>query len=200
MGKLSAWISIIAIIAFITSVFLWIYDAEGKKFSEKVLFPAIGITAFLMVISLLLIAPPSIFTYSEAQILIVLIFAVIFGFLTLAEEDKLRVILFGAAIAFSVLIIFLPNLLPLDYLRGLSENALENLTADELEQAIGRKSPFGTVTGVIGVQVLSQEGHPVTFMEFVKKMGPLSAILLGLGFLYLIALQFLGILPALLPG
>ena len=62
----------------------------------------------------------------------------------------------------------------------------------------GGFTPFGIVTGVIGVQVLSQEEHPVTFMEFVKKMAPLSAILLFLGFIYLIILQMTGILPLLL--
>jgi len=62
----------------------------------------------------------------------------------------------------------------------------------------GEFTPFGTVTGVIGVQVLSQEGHPVTFVEFVKKMAPLSVILLFLGFIYLIILQMTGILPLLL--
>jgi Na+/H+ antiporter NhaD/arsenite permease-like protein len=60
----------------------------------------------------------------------------------------------------------------------------------------GGLTPFGTVTGVIGVQVLSQQGHPVSFMDFVKKMAPLSIILLAIGFLYLIILQFTGILPA----
>jgi Na+/H+ antiporter NhaD/arsenite permease-like protein len=62
----------------------------------------------------------------------------------------------------------------------------------------GGFTPFGTVTGVIGVQVLQQEGHPVTFMDYVKKMAPLSAILLILGFLYLLIIQFLGILPLLI--
>ncbi len=61
----------------------------------------------------------------------------------------------------------------------------------------GGLTPFGTVTGVIDVQVLSQQGHPVSFMDFVKKMAPLSIILLAIGFIYLIVLQFTGILPAL---
>ncbi|MFW9854971.1 MAG: SLC13 family permease [Candidatus Thorarchaeota archaeon] len=137
-----AWTSIITIIAFITSVFLWIYDPKGEKIPEKIILPVIGITAILMVASLLFIAPPSAFTYVHTQILIVLIFIVVFGFLTLAEEDKLRVILFGATIAVSVTIIFLPNLLPLDYLGGLSTDALENLTSEDLEHAIGRKPPL----------------------------------------------------------
>lgn len=59
-------------------------------------------------------------------------------------------------------------------------------------------TPFGTVTGVIGVQVLSQEEHPVTFLEFFKKMAPLSVCLLVLGFAYLLILQMTGILPFLL--
>jgi Na+/H+ antiporter NhaD/arsenite permease-like protein len=64
----------------------------------------------------------------------------------------------------------------------------------------GGLTPFGTVTGVIGVQVLSQQGHPVTFMDYVKKMAPLSIMLLVIGFIYLIVLQATGILPALYPG
>lgn len=62
----------------------------------------------------------------------------------------------------------------------------------------GGFTPFGTVTGVIGIQVLSQEQHPVTFLEFVKKMAPLSGILLIMGFIYLLILQMTGILPFLL--
>jgi Na+/H+ antiporter NhaD/arsenite permease-like protein len=61
----------------------------------------------------------------------------------------------------------------------------------------GGLTPFGTVTGVIGVQVLSQQGYPVTFMDFVKKMAPLSIILLIIGFCYLLVLQITGILSAL---
>jgi Na+/H+ antiporter NhaD/arsenite permease-like protein len=63
----------------------------------------------------------------------------------------------------------------------------------------GGFTPFGTVTGVIGVQVLSQQGYPVTFMEFVKKMAPLAAILLVLGFVYLLILQATGIIHFLVP-
>ncbi|MFX0053054.1 MAG: SLC13 family permease, partial [Candidatus Hermodarchaeota archaeon] len=63
----------------------------------------------------------------------------------------------------------------------------------------GGFTPFGTVTGVIGVQVLSQQGYPVTFMEFVKKMAPLAAILLIIGFVYLLILQVTGIIHFLVP-
>ena len=48
------------------------------------------------------------------------------------------------------------------------------------------------------MQVLQQEGLPVTFMDYVKMMAPLSAILLVFVFFYLLILQFTGILPLLL--
>ncbi|MFX0182160.1 MAG: SLC13 family permease [Candidatus Hodarchaeota archaeon] len=136
------WISIFSIIAFVISIFLWVYDNDKQFLSEKVTVPAIGVTAIFALISILFIAPPSIFTHTEAQILIVLFFIVVFAFLTMAEEDKLRVILLGAALAVMLAIIFLNVLLPLEYIEGLSSEQLESLTTEQLEHEIGRKLPL----------------------------------------------------------
>ncbi len=117
---MAAIITIIAIISFVTSVFLWIYG--GEKFTEKVTLPAIAITALVTVISLIFIAPPHDFSHTEVQVLIILFFIVVFAFLTLAEEEKLRVILFGAALAVILSIIFINELLPIE----LIDYALDN--------------------------------------------------------------------------
>ncbi len=137
-----AWITIISIILFVISLFIWIYDHEKEKIPEKYTVPAISLTAIMVLISLLFIAPPSVFTYTEVLILIVLFFMVIFAFLTIAEEEKLRVILFGAALSIILMIIFLNQLLPIEYLKGLEEEQLEYLTTEELEGIIGRKLPL----------------------------------------------------------
>jgi Na+/H+ antiporter NhaD/arsenite permease-like protein len=139
---LIVWISIFSIIALVVSIFLWVYDTDKQLLSEKITVPAIGVTAIFALISLLFIAPPSIFTHTEAQILIVLFFMVVFAFLTLAEEDKLRVILLGAALAVMLSIIFLNVLLPLEYIKGLSHEQLESLTTEQLEHEIGQKLPL----------------------------------------------------------
>jgi Na+/H+ antiporter NhaD/arsenite permease-like protein len=139
---LIVWVSIFSIIAFVVSIFLWVYDSDKQFLSEKITVPAIGVTAIFALISLLFIAPPSIFTHTEAQILIVLFFMVVFAFLTLAEEDKLRVILLGAALAVMLAIIFLSGLLPLQYIKGLSHEQLASLTTEQLEHEIGRKLPL----------------------------------------------------------
>lgn len=104
--------------------------------------PFIGLTAILVIISLLFIAPPHVFSHAEVQILIVLFFLVVFTFLTLAEQEKLRVILFGAALSVMLMIIFLNQLLPLEYLRSLTHEQLENLTAEQLSEAVNRKLPL----------------------------------------------------------
>ena len=106
---MAVFITIIAIISFVTSIFLWIYG--GERFPEKVTIPAIAITALITLISLIFIAPPHDFSHTDVQVLIVLFFIVVFAFLTLAEEEKLRVILFGAALAVVLSLIFINELL-----------------------------------------------------------------------------------------
>jgi Na+/H+ antiporter NhaD/arsenite permease-like protein len=139
--RLIAWVSIISIISFIVSVFLWVYDSDGEKISEKVMISAIGITAIATVGSLLFIAPPSAFDHFYTQILIVLFFTVVFAFLTLAEEEKLRVILFGAAFAVILSIIFLNQLLGLDIIHEIIHDGGE-LTEEVLVERLGRKLPL----------------------------------------------------------
>jgi Na+/H+ antiporter NhaD/arsenite permease-like protein len=107
---LSVWVSTISILAFVFTIFFWVYDSNNSY--EKYSIPTIGITAFIALISLALIAPPHQFSHDELMILIVLFFIIVFTFLTLAEEEKLRVILFGAALAITLSIIFLNELLP----------------------------------------------------------------------------------------
>ncbi|MHA1968707.1 MAG: SLC13 family permease [Candidatus Hodarchaeales archaeon] len=121
---MTAFITIFAIISFVTSIFLWIYDSE--TLTEKYTLPAIAITAGFTLISLIFIAPPHTFSHTEVQILIVLFFIVVFMFLTLAEEDKLRVILFGAALAVIITIIFMKELLPIEEI----DYALDNEITD----------------------------------------------------------------------
>ncbi|MFW9903940.1 MAG: SLC13 family permease, partial [Candidatus Thorarchaeota archaeon] len=137
-----AWITIVSVISFVISVFLWIWDNQGEKISEKITIPVIGLTGIFVIISLLFIAPPNIFTHVDVQILFVLFFVTIFIFLSLAEEEKLRVILFGSALSVLLMIIFLDQLLPLEYLRGLTESQLESLTVEQLSEEIGRKLPL----------------------------------------------------------
>ncbi|UCE14521.1 MAG: hypothetical protein JSV04_04915 [Candidatus Heimdallarchaeota archaeon] len=137
-----AWVSIVSIISFVISVFLWVYDDKKEKFPEKLLVGVIGVTASFVLISLIFFAPPSIFTHTDVQLLVVLFFIVVFVFLSLAEEEKLRVILFGAALSVLLMIIFLNQLLPLEYLKALSQDQLENLTAEHLTEVIGRKLPL----------------------------------------------------------
>ena len=129
-------------ISFVISVFIWVWDSQGEKVSEKFTIPAIGLTGILVIVSLLFIAPPYVFTHAELQVLIVLFFIIVFVFLSLAEEEKLRVILFGSALSVILMIIFLDQLLPLEYLKGLTEHQLENLTAEQLSEEIGRKLPL----------------------------------------------------------
>lgn len=137
-----AWVSIVAIIGFVICVFLWVYDDKGEKLSEKFTLPAMALTGISVLISLLFIAPPNVFTHAEVQIMIVLFFVVVFLFLTLAEEEKLRVILFGSALSVMLMIIFLNQILPLEYLRSLTHEQLINLTEDQLIEEIGRKLPL----------------------------------------------------------
>jgi Na+/H+ antiporter NhaD/arsenite permease-like protein len=139
---LAAWVSIISIISFITSIFIWVYDSDKERFPEKAKVSVIGITAVATIVSLVVIAQPSSFTHAEAQILIILLFVVVFAFLSLAEEEKLRVILLGAAISTVLSILFIYQLLPLDYLNGLGDTQLEHLTTEELEDVLGRKLPL----------------------------------------------------------
>lgn len=129
-------------ISFVISVFLWVWDSQGEKISEKITIPLIGLTGISVIISLFFIAPPHVFTHAEVQVMVVLFFIVVFIFLSLAEEEKLRVILFGSALSVILMIIFLDQLLPLEYLRGLTETELENLTAEHLSEEIGRKLPL----------------------------------------------------------
>ncbi len=137
-----AWVSIVAIIGFVICVFLWVYDDKGEKLSEKFTLPAMALTGISVLISLLFIAPPNIFTHAEVQIMIVLFFVVVFLFLTLAEEEKLRIILFGSALSVILMIIFLNQILPLEYLRSLTHEQLINLTENQLIEEIGRKLPL----------------------------------------------------------
>lgn len=104
--------------------------------------PVMALTAITALFSLLFIASPSTFTHSDVQIMIVLFFTVVFTFLTLAEEEKLRVILFGSALAVMLMIIFLNQLLPLEYLRRLTDEQLHSITAEYLSEEIGRKLPL----------------------------------------------------------
>jgi Na+/H+ antiporter NhaD/arsenite permease-like protein len=124
---LTAFITIFAIISFVTSIFLWIYDSE--TLNEKYTLPAIAITAGFTLISLIFIAPPHTFSHTEVQILIVLFFIVVFIFLTLAEEDKLRVILFGAALAVIITIIFMKELLPIEEIDYALDNEITDIAA-----------------------------------------------------------------------
>lgn len=125
---MAAFITIFAIISFVTSIFLWIYDSE--RISEKYTLPAIAITAVFTLISLIFIAPPYTFLHFEVQILIVLFFIVVFAFLTLAEEDKLRVILFGAALAVIISIIFMNQLLPIEEIHhALNDSEITDISA-----------------------------------------------------------------------
>jgi len=139
---LLTWITIISVISFVISVFIWVWDSQGEKVSEKFTIPAIGLTGISVIVSLLFIAPPYVFTHAELQVMIVIFFVVVFIFLSLAEEEKLRVILFGSALSVMLMIIFLDQLLPLEYLKGLTEHQLENLTAEQLSEEIGRKLPL----------------------------------------------------------
>ncbi|UCG02888.1 MAG: hypothetical protein JSW11_02645 [Candidatus Heimdallarchaeota archaeon] len=136
------WVTIVSVIGFVISVFLWVWDDKGEKVSEKFTIPAIFLTGIAVILSLLFIAPPHVFTHTEVQILIVLFFVVVFIFLSLAEEEKLRVILFGSALSVMLMIIFLDQLLPLEYLRGLEHEHLDSLTAEQLSKEIGRKLPL----------------------------------------------------------
>ncbi|MFX0205334.1 MAG: SLC13 family permease [Candidatus Hodarchaeota archaeon] len=136
------WITIVSVISFVISVFLWVWDSHGEKISEKITIPLIGLTGISVIISLFFIAPPHVFTHAEVQVMVVLFFIVVFIFLSLAEEEKLRVILFGSTLSVMLMIIFLDQLLPLEYLRGLTENELENLTAEHLSEEISRKLPL----------------------------------------------------------
>ncbi|MHA1968721.1 MAG: SLC13 family permease [Candidatus Hodarchaeales archaeon] len=124
---MTAFITIFAIISFVTSIFLWIYDSE--TLNEKYTLPAIAITAGFTLISLIFIAPPHTFSHTEVQILIVLFFIVVFIFLTLAEEDKLRVILFGAALAVIITIIFMKELLPIEEIDYALDNEITDIAA-----------------------------------------------------------------------
>ncbi|MFX1284062.1 MAG: SLC13 family permease [Promethearchaeota archaeon] len=155
-----AWVSISSIIGFVISVFLWVYDDKGEKFSEKVTIPAMALTGIAVIISLVFIAPPNIFTPVEVKIMIVLFFMVVFLFLTLAEEEKLRVILFGAALSVMLMIIFLEQLLPLEYIRWLLEHQPEKLTEDNLLEELNRKQlPLSLE------QLIDIAENPVLFFE-----------------------------------
>ncbi|MFX1515433.1 MAG: SLC13 family permease [Promethearchaeota archaeon] len=136
------WITIVSVISFVISVFIWVWDSQGEKVPEKFTVPAIGLTGISVMVSLIFIAPPHVFTHGEVQVMIVLFFVIVFIFLSLAEEEKLRVILFGSALSVILMIIFLNQLLPLEYLKGLSEHQLENLTAEQLAEEFGRKLPL----------------------------------------------------------
>lgn len=136
------WVSIVSIIGFVISVFLWVWDDKGEKISEKFTIPAIALTGIAVIISLLFIAPPHVFTHADVQIMIVLFFVVVFLFLSLAEEEKLRVILFGSALSVMLMIIFLDQLLPLDYIKWLIEHQPQNLTEEHVVGEIGRKLPL----------------------------------------------------------
>ncbi len=137
-----AWVTIVSVIGFVISVFLWVWDAQGEKISEKFTIPAMALTGIAVILSMLFIAPPHVFTHTDVQIMIVLFFVVVFIFLSLAEEEKLRVILFGSALSVMLMIIFLDQLLPLEYLRGLTDDHLHSITADQLSEKIGRKLPL----------------------------------------------------------
>jgi Na+/H+ antiporter NhaD/arsenite permease-like protein len=139
---LLAWITIVSVISFVISVFLWVWDSQGEKISEKIIIPVIGLTGISVVISLFFIAPPHVFTHADVQIMVVLFFVVVFIFLSLAEEEKLRVILFGSALSVLMMIIFLDQLLPLDYIKWLIEHDPTNLTEEHIVEEIGRKLPL----------------------------------------------------------
>ena len=156
-----AILSILSIISFVLSIFIWVYDSEEEKFPEKITLPAIGLTGILVIICLLFIAPPDTFTYTDIQLLIILFFVVTFAFLTIAEEEKLRVILFGAALSIMILIIFLNQLFPLEYLRGLTHNQLEALTIEQLTEEFGRRLPLALE------QLIEIAENPTLFFEVV---------------------------------
>ncbi len=157
-----AILSILSIVSFVLSVYIWVYDSTGDKFSEKITIPAIGITGVLVLICLIFIAPPETFTYADIQLLISLFFIVTFAFLTLAEEEKLRVILFGAALSIMILIIFLNQLFPLEYIRDLIDNnQLDTLTVENLTEEFGRTLPLALE------QLIEIAENPTLFFEVV---------------------------------
>ena len=137
-----AWITIVSVISFVISVFLWVWDSQGEKISEKITLPMIGVTGIFVTISLFFIAPPHVFTHADVQVMVVLFFVVVFIFLSLAEEEKLRVILFGSALSVLMMIIFLDQLLPLEYIKELIEHDSTNLTEEHIVKEIGRKLPL----------------------------------------------------------
>lgn len=98
-------ITILSILSFTLSLFYWVYDERREK--EKITVPIMAISSFLSIICLIFIGPPSKFTHDEIMVLIVLFFLIVFLFLTLAEEEKLRVILLGSTLAMIISIIFL---------------------------------------------------------------------------------------------
>ena len=157
-----AILSILSIISFVLCVFIWVYDVDEKKIPEKITLPAIGITGVLVLVCLIFIAPPGAFTYPDIQLLIILFFTVTFAFLTLAEEEKLRVILFGAALSIIILIIFLNQLFPLDYIRDLiHDNQLGTLTTENLTEEFGRTLPLALE------QLIEIAENPTLFFEIV---------------------------------
>ena len=157
-----AILSIFSIISFVISVFIWVQDPDGEKIPEKITLPAIGITGVLVLVCLIFIAPPETFTYSDIQLLILLFFVVTFAFLTLAEEEKLRVILFGAALSIMILIIFLNQLFPLEYIRDLiHNNQLDTLTVENLTAEFGRRLPLALE------QLIEIAENPTLFFEIV---------------------------------
>ncbi|MFX1250286.1 MAG: SLC13 family permease [Promethearchaeota archaeon] len=56
-------------------------------------------------------------------------------------------------------------------------------------------TPIGSVTSVIGVNILKEEDRQVSFINFARLIAPLAIILLVLGFIYLLILQIIGYLP-----
>jgi Na+/H+ antiporter NhaD/arsenite permease-like protein len=157
-----AILSTLSIISFVLCVFIWVYDSDGEKIPEKITLPAIGITGVLVLICLIFIAPPETFTYADIQLLILLFFGVTFAFLTLAEEEKLRVILFGAALSIMILIIFLNQLFPLEYIRDLiNNNQLDTLTVENLTEEFGRRLPLALE------QIIEIAENPTLFFEVV---------------------------------
>lgn len=130
---MSVWISSFSILIFIISVFYWIYDHKRNR--EKLVVTIIALSSIMTILSLTFIAKPDDYSHSEVMLLFILFFVSVFLFLTLAEEDKLRVILFGSVFAVLLSVLFLYQILPLnnldEHLASLTDEQIKNLFISE---------------------------------------------------------------------
>lgn len=54
----------------------------------------------------------------------------------------------------------------------------------------GGLTPFGSAASILAISILSKEGRPLNFLYFMKRLVPISLILLALGGIYLSLLAF----------